>query len=263
LTRYVDAARQTVCISRYTERVLRTVWPKAPPSSIVYPCVSRQVLEQPTRENAAARLRERLGWPMDSALVALTIARISERKNQLGVLRALASLRGRSPLGFRYVIVGNVDAMQHQAYSDQLKEFCRAHHLEESVGWISRASDAEKIECLDGCDIFLMLSRTAGTSVEGFGISALEASARGKPVIVSSEGGMPETIIEGRTGFAVAPTDPDSAAEAMVALAADPATRTRMGEAGRLFAREGFTPRVMASQLHASIAAGPPSPTDR
>ncbi len=38
---------------------------------------------------------------------------------------------------------------------------------------------------------------------EPFGLASLEAQAAGSPVIVSAEGGLPETIEEGRTGWAV------------------------------------------------------------
>ncbi len=263
-TRYLDRAHRTICISRYTAGLLRALRPGAPESCIVYPCVSELVLEQPRADGAEERLRERLGWPQDAALVVLTIARISERKNQLGVLRALAHLRGRSPQRFRYAIVGNVDAPAHQDYLAQLQAFSREHGLEDAVGWISKASDEEKIDYLDGCHISVMLSQTVRASVEGFGISAIEASARGKPVVVSDQGGMPETILQGRTGYAVPPDDTARVADALAALAGDPSSRRLMGEAGRVFARAEFTPRASAERLHAQLSAGPgASPSGR
>jgi glycosyltransferase involved in cell wall biosynthesis len=261
--RYVGAARFTVCISRYTERLLRDLQPDAPPTHIVYPCVSRQVLEQPVRAGASERLRDRLGWPRDSAPVALTVGRISERKNQLGVLRSLALLREQGVPPIRYVIMGNVDAARHEGYREEMRAFIQAHGLEGLVGWIARASDEEKVDALDGCDLSVMLSQTAGESVEGFGISAAEASARGKPVVVSNEGGMPETIIEGQTGYAVPPADPAAAAGAIAALAADAGARQRMGEQGRAFVRAELTPRVMAERLHRAVEAAGISPSGR
>ncbi len=38
---------------------------------------------------------------------------------------------------------------------------------------------------------------------EPFGLASLEAQAAGSPVIVAAEGGLPETIVEGRSGWAV------------------------------------------------------------
>jgi glycosyltransferase involved in cell wall biosynthesis len=253
--RYVGSARFTVCISRYTEGLLRALQPDAPASHIIFPCVSRQVLEQPVRAGAGNRLRARLGWPDDAAPVALTVARISERKNQLGVLRALALLRREGAPAIRYVVMGNVDASRHEGYQAELRSFVAANGLDGQVGWIARASDEEKVDALDGCDFSVMLSQTAGDSVEGFGISAAEASARGKPVVVSDQGGMPETIIEGQTGYAVSPTDPAAAAGAIGRLAADAELRERLGAAGRAFVHAELTPRVMAERLRRAVAS--------
>jgi glycosyltransferase involved in cell wall biosynthesis len=251
--RYVGGARFTVCISRYTESLLRALQPDAPASHIIFPCVSRQVLEQPVRPGAGDRLKARLGWPTDPAPVALTVARISERKNQLGVLRALDLLRRQGAPPIRYVVMGNVDAARHEDYQADLRSFATANGLDGQVGWITRASDEDKVDALDGCDLSVMLSQTAGDSVEGFGISAAEASARGKPVVVSDQGGMPETIIEGQTGYAVSPTDPAAAARAIGRLAADPDLRERLGAAGRAFVHAELTPRVMAQRLRRAV----------
>jgi glycosyltransferase involved in cell wall biosynthesis len=74
---------------------------------------------------------------------------------------------------------------------------------------------------------------------------------------------MPETIIEGRTGYAVPPADPAAAAGAIAALAADAGARERMGEQGRAFVRAELTPRVMAERLHRAVEAAGISPSGR
>jgi phosphatidylinositol alpha-1,6-mannosyltransferase len=250
--RYLAGAAGTVCISRYTAGLLERLGMALRPGTIVYPCVSDLVLSQPERAGASARLRARLGWPEDGIPTLLTVARISERKNQLGVLDALSGLHAKSSVRYRYAIVGNVDSEAHRAYRRRLDEFVEARGLSGFVGWIERATDQEKVVWLDGCDVFAMLSRTVGGSAEGFGISVIEASCRGKPVVVSDQGGMPETIQEGRTGFSVAVEDPDAAARALAALA-DPALRARFGASGRAFACAEFTPRASAQRLRTYV----------
>jgi glycosyltransferase involved in cell wall biosynthesis len=49
---------------------------------------------------------------------------------------------------------------------------------------------------------------------EPFGLASIEAQASGCPVIVSKEGGLPETIVDGATGWAV-PRTIDAVAEAL------------------------------------------------
>ena len=64
---------------------------------------------------------------------------------------------------------------------------------------------------------------------EPYGLVALEAQACGSPVVVAAEGGLPETIIDGETGFAVA-RDPVAVAARIDALA-EPALREPMAQA--------------------------------
>lgn len=67
------------------------------------------------------------------------------------------------------------------------------------------------------------------SAAEPLGLVSLEAQACGTPVIVSDEGGLPETVIAGTTGLTVA-RDPAAAAAALRRLT-DPATRDRMAAA--------------------------------
>ena len=78
-----------------------------------------------------------------------------------------------------------------------------------------------------------------GLLVEGFGISCVEASACGLPVIGSRSGGIPEAIREGETGLLVEPEDPAAVTAATVRVLADDALRRRLGAAGRA-AVEGY-----------------------
>jgi glycosyltransferase involved in cell wall biosynthesis len=68
---------------------------------------------------------------------------------------------------------------------------------------------------------------------ESFGIVALEAAAAGKPAIVSDVGGLADVVVDGETGFLVAPGDRDGLRAALARLCAEPALRERMGEAAR------------------------------
>lgn len=248
--RYLRRASESVCISRYTAQLLRRVVPGARADCIVYPTVSELVLQRPLDPAFSMNLRSRVAVDGVPPVVLLTTARISERKNQLGVLQAMAQVHQTSPTRFHYLILGNVDAGGHEAYRRQLESFIRDHGLERFVSFIANASDEEKVAYLDACDVLIMLSRTVGGSVEGFGISVIEASCRGKPVLVSDQGGMPETIIEGRTGFVVPPEDTRRVASALRTLAGDERLRAEMGESGRTFARAEFTPEVSARRLH-------------
>ena len=61
-----------------------------------------------------------------------------------------------------------------------------------------------------------------------------EAMAHGLPVVVCRSGGMPEQVIDGHTGFVVAPDDPQALAVALAKLVDDRELAGAMGAAARV-----------------------------
>ena len=68
---------------------------------------------------------------------------------------------------------------------------------------------------------------------EGFGMVALEAMERARPVIAASIGGLSELVSHGETGLLVPPGEAEPFARALVELASDLGRAKRMGDAGR------------------------------
>jgi glycosyltransferase involved in cell wall biosynthesis len=85
---------------------------------------------------------------------------------------------------------------------------------------------------------------------EPLGLVSLEAQACGSPVIVAAEGGLPETIRDGLTGWAV-PRDPAAAAQRLVELAA-PARRDSMVLAAAAHAAD-MTWGASAAAIHKAL----------
>jgi glycosyltransferase involved in cell wall biosynthesis len=75
---------------------------------------------------------------------------------------------------------------------------------------------------------------------EGFGMVALEAMERARPVIAAAIGGLEDLVREGETGLLVPPGEAEPLAEAMLQLAADPARAAAMGREARRRALERF-----------------------
>lgn len=86
---------------------------------------------------------------------------------------------------------------------------------------------------------------------ESFGIVALEAAAAGKPTIAADHGGLRDVVVDGETGFLVAPGDRGGLRLALSRLAGDAELRERMGEAARrraeLFGPDAVVPRFEAA----------------
>ena len=77
-------------------------------------------------------------------------------------------------------------------------------------------------------DIFVSLSDT-----ESFGVSALEASACGKPVVVSDADGFKEVVKDNHTGIIVRRGDVEAASKAIITLIENADLRFKLGSGGR------------------------------
>lgn len=75
---------------------------------------------------------------------------------------------------------------------------------------------------------------------EGFGMVALEAMERARPVIAASIGGLGELVRHGETGFLVSPGESEPLRAGIVELAGDLERAARMGAAGRQRALQEF-----------------------
>ena len=89
----------------------------------------------------------------------------------------------------------------------------------------------------NGADVGVQLS----TEPEAFGIVLLEAMSRGKPVLGSRIGGIPEVVLDGQTGILVDPHNTACGARAMVEQAMSSESRQQMGDAGFRRWQEHFT----------------------
>jgi glycosyltransferase involved in cell wall biosynthesis len=73
-----------------------------------------------------------------------------------------------------------------------------------------------------------------------FGVSALEAMACEKPVVVTNVGGLPEVVIENITGFIVPPRDVAHLAKAIKILIKNPDLAEKMRKAGRIHVEKNY-----------------------
>ncbi|TDU24342.1 glycosyltransferase involved in cell wall biosynthesis [Panacagrimonas perspica] len=96
--------------------------------------------------------------------------------------------------------------------------------------------------------------------MEGLGISLLQASAAGVPIIACRAGGMPEAVADGVSGLLVEPGDVAGLASALRALIGDPALRTRLGTQGRARIEREFSVENMVDGNLAVYRELVPSP---
>jgi glycosyltransferase involved in cell wall biosynthesis len=91
--------------------------------------------------------------------------------------------------------------------------------------------------------------RTATGRTEALGMALLEAAAAGVPAIGSRQGGIPEAIIDGETGFLAQERDVDGLAECMSKLLDNLPLRLRMGAHARALVERRFDIRRQTETL--------------
>jgi phosphatidyl-myo-inositol dimannoside synthase len=172
----------------------------------------------------ATEVRARYGLPSGRWLI--TVARLAAHKGIDTGLHILAAVRREQPdLG--YLVVGSGVKQR------ELERLARELGVADRVRFLSNVPDGDLPALYNAADIYLGLSRPAELMVEGFGISLVEASASGLPVIAGSGGGIPDAVRDGETGLLVDATHPAAGLAAVRRLLDDAELRRRMGAAGR------------------------------
>lgn len=113
---------------------------------------------------------------------------------------------------------------------DEYKALVAHLHVENKVSFIGRVPHDQVPQELARLDIYVGLSRLDS---ESFGVAIIEASAAGRPVVVSDAGGLPEVTLRDETGLIVPRENPNAAADAMLKLVLDPELRRKFGVAGK------------------------------
>jgi len=83
---------------------------------------------------------------------------------------------------------------------------------------------------------------------EGVPKALLEAAACARPIVATDVPGCREVIRPGETGILVRPRDIGGLADAIAALADDPARRSAMGRAGRVLIERDFAEEIVARE---------------
>lgn len=189
----------------------------------------------PSRIEALAR---RWGVGETSGTVFVHAARLTRWKGQLVSIEAARRLAESGIRDFTLLLAG--DAQGRDGYKGELESAIRAAGLEGRVRLVGHGEDMAAAYAL--ADVVLSPS----IEPEPFGRTAVEAQAASRPVIVSDAGGQQETVIEGETGFRVAPGDAAALAEAMrKAVEMGPEARVAMGAKGHENAVTHYSVGVM------------------
>jgi phosphatidyl-myo-inositol dimannoside synthase len=173
----------------------------------------------------------------------LTVARLAAHKGIDTGLRVLAALRDEFP-DLRYVVVGS--GVQ-RPYLEALAKDLR---VQDRVRFLGHVPEADLPALYNCAQVYLGLSRTVELMAEGFGISLIEASACGVPVVGGLSGGIPDAVRDGETGLLVDSNRAEPATQAVRLLLQDPALGRRLGSNGRIVVEQHYNWDRVAADFH-------------
>ncbi|WP_219835803.1 glycosyltransferase [Paenibacillus sp. R14(2021)] len=181
----------------------------------------------PPPSETLSHLRGELGIPARH-FVYITVGRMVEQKNHLGLLESFASVVRDYP-DSTLVIAG--DGKLRPRIEARVTELGLQGH----VRCLGVRQDIPQL--LHMSDAFVLSSNW-----EGFPNVVLEAMASGKPVVATQTGGVAELVDDGETGYVVAPDNPAAMTAGLLKLAAlSSLDRSQMGNRALVTVKERFT----------------------
>jgi glycosyltransferase involved in cell wall biosynthesis len=163
----------------------------------------------------------------ESHRVIAAIAQLIPRKGHRVLLEALPEVVREFP-DLRVLLFGQ------GPLRGELQELCNRYGLSPQVRFAGFRTDLDRVlPCLD------LVVHPA--TLEGLGLSLLEAAAAGIPIVATRVGGVPEIVQDGRTGLLVPPADPRSLAAAIVRMLRQRELARMLGNTGRELVRRNFS----------------------
>lgn len=177
-------------------------------------------------------VRSEFGIDPNRKLIGL-VGRVCREKGHMLMIGALRELAAEHPEA-HVVFVGRIE----RHFEPEFREAIASAGLNDRITMTGPRNDVPRL--LDAFDFTTMPSK-----METFGIAAIEAMARQKPVVASKVGGLPEVVRHQQTGLLV-DLRPEALAEAMSYMLNNEADRRDMGAMGRRIVEEKFTlPRMV------------------
>ena len=124
----------------------------------------------------------------------ITVARLDKRKGHDKILMLIKNLKPKFPK-IKYVSIGFGD--EENSLLKLSRELC----LEKEVIFLKNIDHNLKTALIAEANLFLMPSRIEKKSVEGFGISFIEAASYGVASIGGKDGGASDAISHNKTGL--------------------------------------------------------------
>jgi glycosyltransferase involved in cell wall biosynthesis len=177
--------------------------------------------------------------PLPERPVALFVGVLEPYKNVDGLAAAWRLAAPRLP-----------DALLHVVGKGTRTDVAEALVRDCGARWDSELSSSDVAAAMDSAWVLVLPSRS-----EGMGRVLVEAFCRGRGVIGTRAGSIPDLVADGDSGLLVAPDDAGQLADALVRVLADRALAERFGEGARAAAAPWLqTPEEYARRMRELVS---------
>jgi len=182
--------------------------------------------------------------PRDGKIILLTVARLSPEKGINYAIEAVSKLISVYP-GLEYRIAG--DGLERGSIQKQVDGL----GLRKNVRMLGYVSTEELRFQYEQAHIFVLpsIDFRDGYHVETQGVVIQEAQATGLPVIATRTGGIPECIVDGKTGLLVEEKNSEDLANKIEFLIKNPDKYKELSHAGRRDVEERFDIEKIGERL--------------
>ena len=188
LIRNTDKADFIIANSNFTKKLAIKVGINPKKIHVIFPGIKKSMVIENIYKIKAKKIFE------ESFPKIITIARLDKRKGHDKIFMAIKNLKTKFPK-IKYISIG---AGKEE---NSLKKLLKELSLEKEIIFLKDVEENLKLALLAESNLFLMPSRIEKNSVEGFGISFIEAASYGIASIGGKDGGASDAIVHNKTGL--------------------------------------------------------------
>ncbi len=185
-------------------------------------------------DDTVSKIFKKFSIPTDKPLLA-QVSRFDPWKDPEGVLRVYEIVKEKVDCRLVYCYNMAADDPEGFVIYGRIEKKARKY-LENGDILFVRGDNQILVNALQRKSSVVLQKSTR----EGFGLSVAEAQWKGTPVVASKIGGIPEQVVNNKTGFLVDPYDYAGCADKVITLLKDKKLANRMGREGKEFIRNNF-----------------------
>jgi len=170
----------------------------------------------------------------EKTIKILTVGRLVEKKGHKYAIQAIAKMIKKYN-NIEYIIAGD------GPFRNKLEDLVLELEIKSYIKFLGAVEQNEVLKLYQQVHIFILPSITASNGdQEGIPVVLMEAQAAGLPIISTYYTGIPEVVVDGKSGFLVPEKDVDVLAEKLEYLIEHPEIWSDKGQYGRKFVEEHY-----------------------